>query len=89
MSKPSKFSESIIYNGETLEVSGTYYPATRGAREYGTGLQLEPDEPAEIEIESIIFSGVEVIGLMETAMQQIDSLVWESFHERINDYDYY
>ncbi len=26
-----------------------YYPGCRGAREHGTGLQLEPDEPAGIE----------------------------------------
>lgn len=78
----SKFSESIVYNGEKLEVSGSYYPASRGMREHGTGLQLEPDEPAEIEIESILYKEIEVFGLMETAIEIIEERVWVAFSER-------
>jgi hypothetical protein len=32
--------------GIPCQVEVTYYAASRGARERGTGLQLEPDEPA-------------------------------------------
>lgn len=45
----SKFQETIVFNSEELEVSGEVYEASRGARERGTGLQLEPDEDASLE----------------------------------------
>jgi hypothetical protein len=36
--------------GYRMEIIFDYTPASKGERERGTGLQLSPDEPAEIEI---------------------------------------
>ena len=46
---------------EELEADVTVWldPACRGARERGTGLQLEPDCLAHIEILSVVVSGVD------------------------------
>jgi len=61
----SPFTIEVNFNGETLEVSGSAWKACRGAREHGTGLQLEPDEPAGFEIESVMFKGVEVMDIID------------------------
>jgi hypothetical protein len=82
----SKFTESVVYNGEEIEVSGCYYKACRGMRERGTGLQLEPDEPASIEIESIMYKGIDVVNLLESAFIDIEGLVWDAFMSREPDY---
>lgn len=39
------------------EVHFEYLKAERGAREYGTGLALEPDYPAHVNLEAITFTG--------------------------------
>lgn len=50
MQKP--YRERVILGEDEIEVEFYFYPASRGLRER-SGLQLEPDEPASIEIESI------------------------------------
>lgn len=39
--------------GYRMEIQFSYWKGCKGARERGTGLQLEPDEPAEIEVTGI------------------------------------
>ena len=35
----------VDYEDMTFDVNFDYYPACKGARENGSGVQLEPDEP--------------------------------------------
>lgn len=44
--------EGVEYDMEYI-IDYTVYPGSMGKREEGTGLQLEPDEPPTIEIDSI------------------------------------
>ena len=63
-----------------LDVSVDYYPASKGRREHGSGVQLEPDEPASIEIcsVSIVYVGKDgnsksqVIELPEEILQELE-----------------
>lgn len=77
----SRFCETIKFNGEELEVSGNSWPFCRGARELGTGLQLEPDEEAGFEVEEIIFKGVNIFYLMESAMDEINELLKKKWRD--------
>ena len=49
----SQLNKTISYRGVQLSVDYTYYPPSRGAREHGTGLQLEPDEDASVDIDDV------------------------------------
>jgi hypothetical protein len=40
----------VDYEDLTFDVEFDYYPASKGAREKGSGVQLEPDEPASWDI---------------------------------------
>jgi len=55
----------IEYRGYSLSVEYDYYPPSKGAREKGSGVQLEPDEDAVIELNSVHLNGIEVMGLLE------------------------
>ena len=77
----SKFSETIKFNGEELEVSGNSWPYHAGSREHGTGLQLEPDEEAGFEVEEIFYKGVDVFSLMESAMTEINELLEKKWQD--------
>jgi hypothetical protein len=44
---------TVNYDWLEFEVEFDHYPASRGAREKGTGVQLEPDEPATNEITEV------------------------------------
>lgn len=49
--------ESIIeYEWLTFQVGWDYYPASKGARERGSGVQLEPDEPESWEITEVMLA---------------------------------
>ncbi len=61
-----------------LEVSFDYYPPSRGARERGTGLQLEPDEPATFEICEVKLGEHDVTELVEPYMDKIEQQISES-----------
>lgn len=52
MSKSSTIKTKV--RGYEMEITFDYTPACRGVRERGTGLQLEPDEPAIIEITGLV-----------------------------------
>tara|TARA_R110000772_G_scaffold249530_2_gene363949 strand:+ start:76167 stop:76391 length:225 start_codon:yes stop_codon:yes gene_type:complete len=55
-----------------LTVKYKKYPACKGARENGTGLQLEPDEEAFIEIESIYLGKQIISELSKEDIEQIE-----------------
>ena len=46
---------TIEINGGEYNIRFDYicYPAEYGAREHGTGLQLEPDIPAHVDVENV------------------------------------
>ena len=46
----SNHTHTVFYEALAFEVEFDYYPESKGAREHGTGLQLEPDEPESWEI---------------------------------------
>ena len=66
-------SRDIDWKGYKIEVTFDYYPPSKGAREYGTGLQLEPDEPATVELEQVKFNGEEIDGLIEDQFEDIEA----------------
>ena len=51
-------------DGVPIKFTGTYYPASKGMRERGTGIPLEPDEPATFEVDQIWIGDVEVSALL-------------------------
>jgi hypothetical protein len=60
--KTATFSFTVTRDNDEeidLSVTGKYYPSTRGARDGRWGPPIEPDEPAEFEIESVTRHGVE------------------------------
>jgi hypothetical protein len=65
---------SLLVNEEETDchIEFVYLPATRGSREAKTGLQLEPDEPASIEVLRVTRAdtGEEVEKYDETAVEQ-------------------
>lgn len=66
--------------GITWAVTGTYHKASMGRREQG--VQLEPDEPAEFEIENIrvVGSGVDLYGVLSASViEAIQDLADEEF----------
>lgn len=56
------------FQGGELECELHYEPAERGSREIGTGLQLEPDEPAVIYLQSATFNGVDFFELLSDSV---------------------
>lgn len=65
------FSETITYNGEELEVSGYAYPP-----------DSETNTPRTMEIESVIYKGIDVWNILETATEGIEELLWKKLDER-------
>lgn len=72
----SKFSETITYNGEELEVSGEVYPA-----------EEDTNTAASIEIESVVYKGIEVWDILETATEELEELLWKKFEGQEPDFD--
>jgi hypothetical protein len=68
-------------------VSFDYTPAERGAREFGTGLALEPDYQERVRVESVMCNEVEMVrALPQSIVEQLErealELVREgAFHE--------
>lgn len=66
-----------------ITVEYTAHKAIRGARERG-GLQIEPDEPAHIEIDGI--EGVD-FELTDDEISEIETYIGEVLADREADYD--
>lgn len=58
--KPSTTEKELCLNDVPVTVEYTAYRACRGARE--CGLQLEPDEPAHVEVENVIWKTKDIHG---------------------------
>lgn len=53
-------SQYITLEGVTLRIDGDYYGPSKGAREKGSGVQLEPDEPASFELTAVYVDGSDI-----------------------------
>ena len=72
-----------------LEVQYKFYPARRGARDSfmgkrGSGPQLEPDEPADVDILSIKFNGEEV-ELTDECYDTLQEKIIQSIERRYDE----
>jgi len=65
---------TVYFRGVPIEVDYDYYPASKGARERGSGVQLEPDEPACVELTALSIGGVDIDGLLEEHIDAINEL---------------
>lgn len=72
----------------TVKVQYRHIPAWAGARERGTGLQLEPDEPAHIEIESAKLSDGTEISLDLLDLEALQREIAEGDYDDGSDYAY-
>ena len=79
------------YEDLDFRVTFNQYPAYRGARERGSGVQLEPDEPASIEVTNIqlLHDGdtqIEIYDVLsEKVIEQIQLTVEENLSEEFED----
>lgn len=65
-----------------VDVHWVYYPPCRGARDSlggvrGAGPPLEPDEPADIDIEEVFGPNGTAIEVDDATLDHIRDLVWE------------
>jgi hypothetical protein len=75
----------ITINGYEFEikVDYTFYPKVFGSREEGTGMPLEPDEPAQVEINKIEMDfgdQWDIIRLPESVMNDLEEEIIEERH---------
>jgi len=73
--KSTRKTATVTREGVEIEVDYTYYPASHGAREKGSGVQLEPDEPATVEINEMTIQAIDVTALLvdyeEDVMEEV------------------
>jgi len=85
--------DTTINHPETDEeiavtVQYEYTPAERGSRERGTGLQLEPDYPASVEIYSVVDDQGTEYELSKSELERIENEIFDMIKDRADDYDY-
>ena len=78
--------ETDVEEDIAVTVTYTYYPASRGARERGTGAPLEPDEDASIEIESVKDSTGKEIDVSDSDLKQLESEISDTIRDA-DDYE--
>jgi pantoate kinase len=72
------YTEEITLNEGTVEVTFTYYAGRPGTRE-------EPPEPEEIEIEKVMYEGVDVTPILgHEAFSTIETILMEA-HDKSNE----
>ena len=81
---------TVNYDWLEFEVEFDHYPASRGAREKGSGVQLEPDEPATNEITQIFCvhptdKKVKRVDVTEQLSQEMSDYFDEQIEEQAND----
>lgn len=84
MYKKHTSSMDVSHNGLDLTVHYEYYPPCRGARERSSGIQLEPDEPATVEILSLTTSD-NLIDIFENELDDIATKIHEELQEGFYD----
>jgi hypothetical protein len=73
--KTSKTTREITLVDVPCEIEYTYYKGCKGARDGRFGPPLEPDDPPEVEIISVMYEGHEMINNVTT--DYIDELATE------------
>lgn len=73
----SSQSIAVNYHGEMLVITYDYSPPCKGHREAGTGLPLEPDDPEEIDITSVIWNNQNVWDLLYWDYKSLETLILE------------
>lgn len=78
----STYDHILTIDGYEFEatVDYTYYPPCRGARERGTGVPLEPDDPAVVEINSI-----KIDDIPYDLPEQVEEAIRDTILEEIKD----
>jgi len=77
------------YKSLFLDCEIEYSPPEKGSREYGTGLQLEPDYDAIAEIISVSVKGVDVTEIIrDDILDEISDTFLNREKEFDWDYDY-
>lgn len=76
--KSTRKTATVTREDVEIEVDYTYWTAHRGAREKGSGVQLEPDEPATVEINELTIQNIDVTALLvdyeEDIMEEVLAL---------------
>jgi hypothetical protein len=76
------YTEEITLNEGTVEVTFTYYAGRPGTRE-------EPPEPEEIEVEKVMFLGIDVTPILgHEAFSTIETILMEAHDKSNNEPDY-
>lgn len=73
---------AITLRGVPLTVRYTYSGPEYGRRERGTGVPLEPDWPAEAEVECVLAGGVDITALLHEDLLDQIRLECEAMEER-------
>lgn len=79
----------IEYRGYSLAVEYDYYPAKKGKRERGSGVQLEPDDEETIELTMVEHNGKEILGLLEGQSKEIEDTISEQLETGEEEYGDY
>ena len=68
----------ISYCDVELTVESEFYPASKGRRENGSGVQLEPDEPATFEVQDVSVGKASIWELLSLEqVQNIEKMLYE------------
>jgi len=74
------------YKSLFLECEIDYLPSEKGSREYGTGLQLEPDYNAIADVLSVCLEGVDITEIIREDI--LDEISDTFLNQELEDYDY-
>jgi hypothetical protein len=79
-------SREVTVEGVVLRADGAYYPASKGERERGSGVQLSPDEPATFEVTAVHCGGDDIADILSAGrLEEIGNLVVEAMAEEPDD----
>jgi hypothetical protein len=80
--KPKTYTQEVEFEGFTLDVMFTVYPACKGSRDSLGGVKnagppLEPDEDESLSVENIELLGYDVTDYFESRLEAIVDLIKE------------
>jgi hypothetical protein len=77
---------TVKYEGLAFDVNFDYYSAIKGIREPGTGLPLEPDEPASCEIYTIAMINPNDTDIYVDVTACLSKSMFAWFDDQVSDY---
>ena len=78
---------TVKVNGVEFDVDYIYHKPYRGARERGSGIQLEPDEPASVELDDVCIGEYSVFScISEETMDEIACEILKIINEPPDEY---